>query len=123
MSNPVFPALTLTRGGQDSQTYKVALEDVTIKSPIEGGYVVSRARHTRPPRKTFDVSYKSISDADRKTLEAFYGTVRGGSVVFDWTDPVDKQLWQVRFESELTFNYTGVGTTKLWDVSFKVQQA
>jgi hypothetical protein len=124
MANPVFPTLTLARGGQDSQTYSVQLEDVAIKSEMEGGYVVSRARHTRAPRRTFNVNYKAITDADRKTLETFYGTtVRGGSVIFDWTDPIDLQTWQVRFQGELTFDYAGVGVSKLWDVTFKVQQA
>jgi hypothetical protein len=123
MANPVFPTLALTKGGQDSSQFSIKIEDVALKSEIEGGYVVTRARHTRTPRKTFSTAYKSISDADRTTLLSFYNTVAGGSVIFDWTDPVDKITYQVRFTSDLDFKYAGRGTTKLWDVSFQIQQA
>lgn len=123
MANPVFPNLVLDRGGLDSQQFSVTLEDVAMKSEMEGGYVVSRAKHTRKPRKTFNVAYKGISDADRATLDSFYSTVGGGSVIFDWTDPSAGTTWQVRFEGELQFSYAGKGTTKLWNVTFKVRQA
>jgi hypothetical protein len=123
MANPVFPTLTLTKGGQDSTQFVIKVEDVALKTELEGGYVASRARHTRTPRKTFSTGYKGISDADRQTLLTFYNTVGGGSVIFDWTDPVDAITYQVRFTSELEFRYAGVGTTKLWDVAFQVQQA
>jgi hypothetical protein len=123
MTNPVFPTLALTKGGQDSTQFSIKPEDVAIKSEIEGGYVTSRARHTRTPRKTFATGYKSISDADRQALVGFYNTVGGGSVIFDWTDPVDQITYQVRFDGDLTFRYVGVGATKLWDVSFQLQQA
>jgi len=123
MANPVFPTLALTNGGQDSTKFGIKTEDVAIKSELEGGYVASRARHTRKPRKTFSTGFKAISDADRKTLEAFYERVGGASVIFDWTDPVDGKVWQVRFEGEFSFNYVGIGITKLWDVSFQLQQA
>ena len=123
MANPIFPTLALAKGGQDSTQFTITPEDVAIKSEMEGGYVVSRARHTRTPRKTFGTGYKSISDADRQTLLAFYAQVGGGAVIFDWTDPVDKLTWQVRFDGEMAFRYVGIGTTKLWDVSFRLQQA
>lgn len=123
MANPVFPTLVLAKGGQDSTQFSVKIEDVAIKTEMEGGYVVSRARHTRTPRKTFATGYKSISDADRTVLINFYNSVGGSSVIFDWTDPVDKIVWQVRFDGEMSFKYVGIGVTKLWDVSFQVQQA
>jgi hypothetical protein len=123
MTNPVFPTLALPKGGQDSTQFAIKVEDVAIKTEMEGGYVVSRARHTRTPRQTFSTGYKGISDADRTTLQNFYNTVGGGSVIFDWANPVDLVTYQVRFASELEFRYAGVGVTKLWDVSFQVQQA
>lgn len=123
MTNPVFPTLILARGGQDSSQYRVKSENPAMTTEMEGGYVVSRARHTRRPRKTFATGYKQITDADRKTLMAFYESVGGGSVIFDWTDPIDKIVYQVRFVGELDFQYVGIGATKLWTVQFEVAQA
>lgn len=123
MTNPVFPNLALTNGGQDSTQFSINVEDVAIKTEMEGGYVVARARHTRTPRKTFNTGYKSISDTDRTALLNFYDSVAGGTLIFDWTDPVDSVTWQVRFDGEMSFKYTGMGATKLWDVNFKLVQA
>lgn len=123
MSNPVFPTLALTNGGEDSSQYAVEQEDPALKSDLEGGYVVSRARHTRQPRKTFTSGFRAISNADRITLQGFYDTVRGGSVIFDWIDPVDQIVYQVRFADKLQWKYVGIGDTKLWDVQYRVQQA
>lgn len=121
MSNPVFP--TLSRG-QDSSLYSVELEDASLKTTMEGGYVVSRAKHTRPARKTFHSGFTFITDADRATLETFYGTtVRGGSVVFDWQDPPSLAIYQVRFVGPLQFKYVGRGDTRRWDVTFALEQA
>ena len=39
MSNPVFPTLVLAKGGLDSQSYSVTLEDVSMKSEMDGGKV------------------------------------------------------------------------------------
>lgn len=123
MANPVFPTLALTRGGHDSSQYRVKPEDPSMKTEMDGGYVVSRKRHTRKPRLTFTTAYKEITDADRKTLLNFYQQVGGGSVVFDWTDPVDKIVYQVRFDGDLDFQYVGIGQTKLWNIQFQLVQA
>ena len=120
MSNPVFPVLKM---GQDSKYYKVSIEDPSMKTPMDGGYVVSRAKHTRKPRRTFTTGFTQLTNADRQILESFYDSVRGGSVIFDWTDPINNQTFQVRFASEFAFQYTGVGVSQLWDVSFTLQQA
>lgn len=123
MTNPVFPSLVLKNGGLDSQQYSVTLEDPSISTKIEGGYVVSRAKHTRAPRRTFAIVYKAISDADKAAISAFYDSVRGGSTIFDWADPSSGAILQVRFQGELTLSYVGMGKTKLWNLSFKVQTA
>ena len=123
MANPVFPTLALTRGGQDSKFYSSEQEDVGMKSPMEGGYVVSRAKHTRAPRKAFTTGYSSIKTADKTTLEQFYATVKGASVIFDWIDPVSLTTYQVRFSDKLSFKYVGTGVTQLWDVMIKLEQA
>lgn len=121
MPNPIFPTLAK---GQDSKFYKVAQENTALTTKMEGGYVVSRAKHTRKPRKTWTTGFSSILNADRIKLQDFWDTVRGGSVIFDWTDPITNTVMQVRFVGEgLEFSYVGMGVAQLWDVSFQLEQA
>jgi hypothetical protein len=120
MSNPVFPTLA---DGQDSKLYSVEAENPAIKTETDGGYVISRAKHTRKPRKTFTTGYTSISDADKKKIEAFYDLVRGGSVIFDWEDTESGLTHQVRFSAMPNYKYKGAGLLRRWDVAFSVEQA
>lgn len=123
MTNPVFPILTMSQG-QDSAQYSVETEDPSTKSPLEGGYVSSRAKHTRTPRKTFTSGFTMLKNADRAILDTFYGTtVKGGSVIFDWTDPASTVVYQVRFTDKLKYKYTGIGASQRWDVAFTLEQA
>ncbi len=57
------------------------------------------------------------------TLDNFYAAVRGGSQVFDWTDPIEQKVYQVRFGGALTFKYVGIGVAQLWDVQIQLEQA
>lgn len=121
MANPIFPILAK---GQDSKFYKVSQENVALTTKMDGGYVVSRAKHTRKPRKTYTTGYTGIGNADRALLQNFWDTVRGGSVVFDWTDPISNTVIQVRFVGEgFEFAYVGMGVAQIWDVSFQLEQA
>jgi len=121
MTTPIFPTLST---GQDSKFYSVEQEDVSMQSKMDGGYVVSRAKTTRAPRRSFTSGFTNLSNADRGALQAFYDTVKGGSVIFAWTDPIDKAVFQVRFmDKKLNFKYTGIGTAQRWDVQFSLQQA
>lgn len=120
MTNPVFPTLAKD---QDSKFYEIMQEDSGMVTKMEGGYVVSRAKHTRAPRKTFKTGYSSILNADRVLLMNFYATVRGSSVVFNWTDPIENVVYAVRFASQPVFKYVGMGVAQLWDVSFQLEQA
>lgn len=120
MTNPVFPT---TSKGQDSKFYEVSREDPALKTEMEGGYVVSRAKHTRRPRRKFKTGYTGIGNADRVILEGFYDKVRGGSVVFDWKDPIEQTVYQVRFAQPPAFKYAGIGINQLWDVTIELEQA
>lgn len=120
MTNPVFPTMDKD---QDSRFYSVDLEDKAMKSQMDGGYVVSRAKHTRRPRRSFKTGFTGILNADRARLEAFYELVGGGSVVFDWTDPIEQKVYQVRFGAALSFKYSGIGIAQLWDVQIQLEQA
>ena len=126
MTNPVFPTLST---GQDSKYFSVEIEDVALKSSVEAGYVVSRPKTTRKARRNFTSGFTEIIDADKVILETFYDLVKGGSVIFDWTDPSSGMngqtpvVYSVRFDGGLKFTYKGIGKTKLWDVTFAVKQA
>ena len=119
MTNPVFPTLSTT---QDSALYSVELEDQSIKTPLDGGYVASRPRHTRLPRKTFKTGYTMLTETDKQTLEQFYGAMKGGSVIFDWTDTSTNTTYSVRFADKLSWKYTGKGNYKRWDIQLTLQQ-
>lgn len=108
-----FPTLTKK---QDSRFYAVQQEDVTVKSEQEGGYVLTRPRHTRTPRKTFSTGYTDISNADKLTLESFFNTV-GGHTEFVWQDPVELTNVTVRFGAPMEFKYSGVGGNHRWDIA------
>lgn len=120
MANPVFPEVP---AGTDSSKYRVELEDVALKTDLEGGYVASRPRHTRTPRRTFTSGYTKIPDAEKQQIEAFYNQVHGGSLIFDWKNPEDQVIYQVRFADRIEFQYEGIGFTKLWTFSVRLQQA
>lgn len=131
MANPVFPNIVAAKPvtpkfstGEDSKNFSLEYEDPSMVSKMDGGYVVSRAKFTRPPRRTWTSGYTSISNSDKAILENFYKSVMGGAVIFDWTSPQDGQVYQVRFVGgSLKFRYTGVGTSQLWDVTYQVQEA
>lgn len=122
MPNPIYP--TLPSGSlPDSAQFGQDLEDPAMRTEMEGGYVATRPKHTRAPRKTWMVAYRNLTDDDKLSLETFWGTVRGGSVIFDWTNPSNLTVYQVRFKDPLKFRYTGIGSSQRWDCSFSVEQA
>jgi hypothetical protein len=115
----VFPKLDKE---QDSRFYEVVLEDVGMKSPLDGGYVASRPKHTRRPRRSFKTGYSKISNADRATLEAFYTQTLGSSIIFEWCDPVECFTYQVRFAGPMSFKYVGMGVSQLWEAQIQLEQ-
>jgi phage-related protein len=125
MPTPVFPHILTTGEEQDSKKFSQELEDPSMQSELEGGYVVSRARHTRAPRRTWSSGFTYIKQAGKAELEAFWNEVRGGSVIFQWRNPQDGQDYLVRFKggSSLKFTYVGAGTNYRWDVGFTVEEA
>lgn len=120
MTNPVFPTLT---EGQDSKYFTITPDDPAMRAPLEGGYEFTRPRTTRAPRKTYSSGFSFIGDADKALLEAFWDTVKGGSVIFDWVRPNDEVTLAVRFAEPLAWKYVGHGPYRRWDVTFKVKEA
>lgn len=118
---PAFP-LTHNSTGWDSKHYKAIPEDPSIKTEMDGGYMVSRPRHTRTPRLTFSLGWKSMLHADRNTVKAFWNTVRGSSNTFTWTDPDTNTVFTVRFKGQISEEYVGKGNLKLWNLTMELEQ-
>lgn len=119
---PVFPTLPSGKS-QDSSKYAVSKKDPAMRAEIEGGYVVTRARTTRKPTRLFKTGFTNITSADKQVLDDFYDTVRGGSVIFTWTDPESLVSYSVRFKGEFGFKFAGRGAARFWDCSFELEQA
>lgn len=117
-----FPTLS-PAAVPDSSQFQVMFEDPVMRSEMEGGYVITRARHTRAPRKTWRIVYRMLRNFDRLTLESFWTTVRGGSATFNWTNPQDGSTYIVRFKDPLQMTYVGRGSNQRWDCSFTLEQA
>ena len=121
MPNPVFPVALNDQ--HDSSKYEVSAEDPAMRQEMDGGYVVSRARFTRPPRKSWKTGFTFMNDTNKLLLENFWASVKGGSVIFDWINPQDNVTYAVRFTGGLAFRYRGAGNTHRWDVTISLEQA
>lgn len=123
MPTPTFPILP-SGALLDSERFEMELEDPSMKSEMEGGYVISRARHTRAPRRNWKCAYTDISREDKLTIENFWIQVRGSSVIFNWPNPEDGQTYPVRFgDDKIRFEYVGIGPRRRWNVRFSLDQA
>lgn len=120
MSYSTFPTLA---NKPDSSKHSETVIDPTVRTEMEGGYVVTRARFTRAPRKEWTIGYTYISDAEKQSIETFVASVRVGSAIFNWTNPADNVTYLVRFKEPPNYSYRGQGTYKRWDVSMKLEQA
>lgn len=93
----------------DDSKYQEERLDPAMRATTEGGYVVTRPRYTRRPRRVWKIGFTNISDADKAALETFWNSVRGGSEAFNWTLPVTGEQVVVRFAegTKLGFSYAG----------------
>lgn len=101
----------------DAASFEVELEDTAITpAKMEGGYVVSRPRHTRAPRRTFRWKYVEMRDADKSALTSFWNQVRGRSAAFNWTHPISGEVIVCRFgEMTMKFKRIGFGPLNIWE--------
>lgn len=87
-------------------------EDGDVKTPMTGGYVVTRKRFSRSIRE-FSFSVAGLDATDRSTFRTFVDTYRTtGS--FSYTDP-DSTAHTVRFKTipRLTKNKRGIWWAKI----------
>lgn len=101
---------------EDSAKFSLQLEDVGIRSEMEGGYVLTRPRHTRRPRRTWSTGFVNLSDTEKETFEDFFND-HGTYKVFTYTVRTSSEVVQVRFASPPDFNYHGFGSNFRWDIS------
>jgi hypothetical protein len=92
-------------------------ESTSIKSKMESGYVLTRARFTRQ-RLNFKLSYSLLSNTNKLSLEAHMVSVLD-ITPFNWTHPVSGVTYSVRYQSVPQFQYMQY---QRWNVSFILEQ-
>lgn len=107
----------------DSAQFTEVKDDPALRKEMEGGYIVTRPRHTRAPRKTWQVAYQQLDNADKLLLDNHFDTQRGGSLIFTWVNPQSLVSFSVRYKSPITWRYVGAGDHQVWDCSFELEQA
>lgn len=107
----------------DSSTFQPTYEDSTLRTPLEGGYLASRPRHTRPARRSFQFGYTEVDNTTKMLLEVFYRqTTLGGALSFDFTDPTNGAVITVMFMAPPEAQYKGIKTVFKWDITCKIQE-
>ena len=97
--------------------------DPTIRSRSEGGYVTSRARNTRNPRR-WTVNYNWMSQVNKDTMKAFEDARGAGSEAFTWTnpEPVVATTHTVRFFGLISYKAHAHTNFLYWMVSFILEE-
>ena len=94
----------------DGLTFTQLQEDPAIaEAKMEGGYVLSRPRFTRRPRRTFSFDYVDMTDTSKTSLETFWNTVFGSANSFTWVHPITFENILVRFSKDTKMKFTRVG--------------
>jgi len=96
-----FP--TLSRGVSfENYTNKISV-DPTLRNEMENGLVKTRPRFTTTKRE-FHIGYRYLPAADVTLLKTFEETtVIVGSLTFNWTNPDDDVVYEVRLMNEIKY--------------------
>ena len=109
-----FPTLSqLPDAEQFSENTTV---DPTLRDEFENGSVTTRSKFTASLRQ-WGILYRFLSNADKQTLVAFQRTVSYGAGSFNWTNPIDSEVYVVRFGEPIDFKIEPENGG-LWRVSF-----
>ena len=95
--------------------------DPTIRSQYEGGYVVSRSRFTRMPRR-WSLRYEWMTTTNKDTLRTFEEARVVGSDSFTWTNPMDSTAYTVRFLEPVRYVPTLNTNSQYWTVEFTLEE-
>lgn len=101
---------------QDSSLFEESFVDEALKSPQEGGYIITRRRYTRGPLRRFKTGFSDLSNTEKDSLMTFYQT-HTTVVIFQWTHPVSAVQYDVRFENPIAPRYIGAGAFRFWQVT------
>lgn len=108
--------LTFPVSRQPTPPYELGLEDNLLRSPTDGGYVITRSKYTRARTTTMKFRWQYMTDAEYTSLTDFYRTTTvNGSLSFKFnfaTASLTKQ-YTVQFAAPPKTNYVGMG---LWEV-------
>lgn len=91
-----------------------------IRTEMEQGYVQTRARLTKAPRK-WRFSHVMLTSSEKSTWLAFWDSKKGGSASFSFTDPISGGDVSVRFamkEPEVLLAIPG-----RWNINVELEEA
>jgi hypothetical protein len=102
---------------EDSSKFIDERVDSSIQYQTEGGVYLSRPRFTRDPGRVITTGFTYITEADYQLLDAYYTSMRGGSLQFSYTHPTSNVTLQVRFLKPYKAQYVGMGGHHHWDIN------
>ena len=95
--------------------------DPAIRSPIEAGYVQSRAKFTNTKIR-WAWRYEMLKNANKVTLRTFEIARLGGSEAFTWVNPISSVSYTVRFPGIITYVPVPFTNNTRWTVTFGLEQ-
>ena len=108
--------------GESPSLWGVGHEDVGMKSETDGGYVFTRPRHTRKPRRTFSTGWMDMNQTDFDAMENFFDIV-GAFTAFNYVNYMKSdEIVNVRFAEPPKYSYEGVGATKRYTIKIKIEE-
>lgn len=116
MPIPELTALGFT-AKEDSSYFMEEVKDPTIRKEMEGGFVQTRARFTRPAPFVFSTGWTDIPQAQKAIFQAFFNSKRGGANSFTYIHPVSGDSFTVRFSVMPSYKYAGIGGFHRWDIA------
>jgi len=87
-----------------------------LRTPTDAGYVITRRRFTKDPKK-WGVVYKGLTDADFTTMSSFIST-QGTTGKFNWEHPVSGDTKVVRFVKRPAL----VRKNRYWEMSCELEE-
>ena len=97
-------------------------EDNVLRSPFEDGSVQSRPRYSKS-RKTYDIVWNAMPDADYDQLEAFLDVIKNGALPFTFTRPATKTRPATTLTLQLTAPPKATQSTYgYWNVTMNVKE-
>lgn len=112
-----FPTLSIkasVQGWEESRAF-----DPTIRARSEAGYMKTRARCTRVPKK-WKVSYFPATGDDKAAVESLESTVLIGAKQFKWRNHATGTDFWVRLAEPI--KYTPLGSKLLWKIEMSIEE-